>query len=200
LNRRERKKEATRLKILGLSIELFRAKGFRDTSMEEIAEKADISKGTLYNYFENKESILSAYIQATVEGLDQKMESILRDYPAIEPRLRLLMDFEHDLFGKAPELMINYMIQRMQRFLDRSSADPFDNVQRSGQENLILKIITEAQKNKEIRSDIPAQVLARGFLLISLNYFISCQLFQDYMDLERLRAQSIEMFLNGAKS
>lgn len=199
MNRRERKKEETRLNIIDCSVDLFRAKGFQETSMEEIAEKADISKGTLYNYFENKESILSAYIQFTIASFGQKIESLYNEHQGIESRLRLMLDFEHDLFGNDAELMAVYMTYRMQKLLDGPSANPFDETQRSGLENLVLKIIADAQMNKEVRSDIPPQVLARSFQLTIVNYFISCRFFQESLDLERLRAQSIEMFLNGAK-
>ncbi len=54
MNRRERKKEETRIKIINCTIELFKDKGFSDTSMEEIAEKSDVAKGTLYNYFSDR--------------------------------------------------------------------------------------------------------------------------------------------------
>jgi AcrR family transcriptional regulator len=58
MNRRERKKEETRKNIITSALELFKEKGFQETLVEEISEKADVSKGTLYNYFSDKESIL----------------------------------------------------------------------------------------------------------------------------------------------
>lgn len=102
MNRRERKKEETRLNIIDCSIELFRAKGFQETSMEEIATKTDIAKGTLYNYFENKESILSAYVQSSIMDFGEELESLLKDHSGIEARLRLLLDFRHDFLVKIP--------------------------------------------------------------------------------------------------
>ena len=44
--------------ILDISLELFAEKGFHATSISQIAKKAKISKGLIYNYFESKNDIL----------------------------------------------------------------------------------------------------------------------------------------------
>ena len=44
LNRRDRKKLATRLTIIEVAMSLFKQQGFHETSMEQIAEHSDISK------------------------------------------------------------------------------------------------------------------------------------------------------------
>lgn len=200
MNRRERKKEETKSSIIHCALELFRAKGFPETSMEEIAEKADISKGTLYNYFENKESILSAYVQSVIMSFGKEMESQLKEHRGIEAQLRLLLDFRHDFFGKDPELTAIYLSFRMQTLFNIPSANPFNHPHRSGLEKVILNMIAEAQKNGEVRKDIPTLVLARNFQLITVNYFISCQFVQEPAELEQLREQLIEVLLSGAKA
>src|SRR5215831_3775303 len=54
-SRRERKKDALRVQIVSTAIELFSARGIDDVRVEDIAEAADIGKGTIYNYFKTKE-------------------------------------------------------------------------------------------------------------------------------------------------
>jgi AcrR family transcriptional regulator len=44
-------------------MDLFRKQGFESTTADQIAEEADVSKGTLYNYFPSKEAILQGYVQ-----------------------------------------------------------------------------------------------------------------------------------------
>lgn len=46
-----RKKEKTRQVIITTAMNLFIQNGYEATTMEQIAEMADIAKGTLYNYF-----------------------------------------------------------------------------------------------------------------------------------------------------
>lgn len=50
----EEKKRA----ILDATIEEFEAKGFASARIEDIAKKAGVAKGTVYNYFESKEALL----------------------------------------------------------------------------------------------------------------------------------------------
>jgi AcrR family transcriptional regulator len=64
--RRERKKLDTRRRIFRAAIDLFLAKGFDATTVEEIAEKADVGKGTVFNYFPQKTSFLMAAYQEWV--------------------------------------------------------------------------------------------------------------------------------------
>ena len=66
LTRREREKLARQQDIVNAALELFAAKGFRDTTLDEIAQKAEFGKGTLYNYFASKEDIFHAIIDQAI--------------------------------------------------------------------------------------------------------------------------------------
>lgn len=202
---RERKKEETRSNIIKTAIDLFRAKGFNETSMEEVAEKADISKGTLYNYFVSKESLLSAYIQATIADFGEEMAAHLQDHRGIESRLRLLLDFKHVLFGRDLELTAIYLSYRMQTLFSHPLsgnplANPLVTAQRSGLENVIFKVISEAQQSGEIGRDLPALLLARSFQLMTVQYFLFCRSTDNSGETEQLREQLIQLFLNGARA
>lgn len=58
LGRRERKKLQTRALIQREALRLFLEKGFEATTIEEIAEAADIAPSTFFNYFPTKESVV----------------------------------------------------------------------------------------------------------------------------------------------
>ena len=58
LGRRERKKLRTRALIQREALRLFLAKGFEATTIEEIAEAADIALSTFFNYFPTKEDVV----------------------------------------------------------------------------------------------------------------------------------------------
>jgi len=53
--------------ILEAAAGLFAKKGFHRTTTKEIAEAADVSEGTLYNYFKNKNDILMGILQNLIE-------------------------------------------------------------------------------------------------------------------------------------
>lgn len=95
--RREREKEQHRLEILDVALELFSAKGYHNVSMQEIAQKAEFSVGTLYSFFDNKETLYKALIldragrfhEAIVSLLTGPNEEIekLRDYVRVKGQL-----------------------------------------------------------------------------------------------------------------
>ena len=66
-SRRERRVAARRIQILDAAARLFAEKGFHRTTTKDIAEAADVSEGTLYNYFENKEDMLLGIMSRLVE-------------------------------------------------------------------------------------------------------------------------------------
>ncbi|MEA3487428.1 MAG: TetR/AcrR family transcriptional regulator, partial [Thermodesulfobacteriota bacterium] len=67
IERRHREKEQRRKQILNTARELLFRKGIDATSMNQIARNAELSVGTLYLYFKNKESLFAALQE---EGLD----------------------------------------------------------------------------------------------------------------------------------
>jgi len=60
--RREREKQLRRQSILSAAEILFARNGYRKTKIEDIAEKAEVSVGTVYGYFQNKEDLLVAVL------------------------------------------------------------------------------------------------------------------------------------------
>ena len=62
------KSEAKAEAILGAAAELFLSQGFQGTSMDAVAQRAGVSKQTVYNHFANKEDLFKACIGAKVAG------------------------------------------------------------------------------------------------------------------------------------
>lgn len=88
MNQSERKRQA----ILNAAISEFLANGFRGSSMDAISTRAEVSKRTVYNHFENKEALFQAivmemfrYVQDeqsfgynTEQPLDEQLKAIAR--------------------------------------------------------------------------------------------------------------------------
>ncbi|MCP4251384.1 MAG: TetR/AcrR family transcriptional regulator, partial [bacterium] len=79
---RERKKQQTRDAIVSEAGRLFTRQGFRATTMEEIAAAADVSIGTLYNYFGTKNTVLLAHLGSQVAEMMEAGAAVLADPPA----------------------------------------------------------------------------------------------------------------------
>ena len=61
LTRRERKQRATREGLLAAALSLFAERGYERTTMDDIADKADVARATAFNYFPRKEEFLLAW-------------------------------------------------------------------------------------------------------------------------------------------
>jgi AcrR family transcriptional regulator len=79
--RRDRQKQERERRILSAARRLFDRDGYVNTSMEQVAARAGLAVGTLYNYFSSKDQLLLAISQVDTEHLLKIGERILADPP-----------------------------------------------------------------------------------------------------------------------
>jgi len=120
--RQKRRYMARRLEILRAAGRQFRARGFVETGMRDIAEAAELSPANLYNYFQGKHEILffcqDSSLDRMIAALD-KARRIKGSAPAklrfvIVSHLRCLLD---EIEGSAAHLLTNALPPRQQRYL-----------------------------------------------------------------------------------
>jgi TetR/AcrR family transcriptional regulator len=66
--KRTRRKEARPGELLKAALDLFVEKGYAGTSVEEVARRAGVSKGTLFLYFSTKEELFKAVVRENISG------------------------------------------------------------------------------------------------------------------------------------
>jgi AcrR family transcriptional regulator len=143
--RRKRKKAAVRAHILATAIQLFSQHGLDAVTVDQIADAADIGKGTIYNYFSTKEDIVVAFmvdfetrVQARVRRLVTSrgsLESILAGFIRFqfqmkEPYHQFVRVFLGQMFLHA-EQFIPYMLE-MQKTIDPPLEALFQGLQKRG--------------------------------------------------------------------
>jgi AcrR family transcriptional regulator len=154
-----------------------------------------VSKGTLYNYFQDKESILVGYFQVVIADYGKQMKEKFTESKDIKLTLYSLLDLISRIFKNDNELAAIYFKYRMHTRLDFN----LDSAQRSGIEKWVLEVIEKAQENGQLRSDISALVLTRTFQFLAMSFFISSIYKDEPFDVEVIKDQLIGLFLNGAK-
>ncbi|MFC9898007.1 TetR/AcrR family transcriptional regulator [Nocardia sp. NPDC127579] len=83
--RRERRKMETRNRLLDTALTLFATQGFEATTIDRIAEQADVARQTVLNYFPRKEEFVRAWVDRRQERLSNLLrEETFRDLPARE--------------------------------------------------------------------------------------------------------------------
>ena len=74
--RREQQKEAKRLALIDAALAVFSRVGYAAAKIDDVAEEAGVSKGTVYLYFESKEALFEAMVKAKmVPMLDDVAEA-----------------------------------------------------------------------------------------------------------------------------
>ena len=76
------------LQILQAARKVFAKKGFRETTVEDIARAAGIAKGTLYLYFRSKGKIYLAALREGILALHEKVRREVEAAPGVQDKLR----------------------------------------------------------------------------------------------------------------
>jgi AcrR family transcriptional regulator len=155
LSLRERKKIETRKRILETAIHLFQEQGFEQTLVDQIAAQASVSRGTFFNYFSNKESLLHEIALTERQELKHMIDFDLADQPSAVTKIRCLM--RRMVVDTLPYLRITRSV------LIGALLYPSDETSYSLRlGNLLINLVREAQAQDEIRADLPPDHVAHA--------------------------------------
>ena len=144
-----RKAEKTRAQILDTALELFRERGFEETTMRAIADAAGLSVGNAYYYFRAKEHLVQAFYERSHEEHLEACREILESEKDFAARLRGVM-------RKKIDTAMPY--HRLSGVLFRTAADP---------RNTLNPFSEESQPLRERSTALFAEVLEGSNLKIS---------------------------------
>lgn len=91
--------EDTRRKIYEAAMEMFRDKGFDETTMRDIAAKAGVALGGTYYYFSSKDAIVLAFYHEIQEGSHESIVQALAGQKKLKDRIRCVIDKRLELLG-----------------------------------------------------------------------------------------------------
>ena len=108
-------REKYRKELLWKSFDLFAQKGYGSVTMREIAKELNVSTGTLYHYFPNKEAL---YLQLVEEQTEQDISNFITEAGSpetLQERIKVLIDFiekDEDYFIKQTLLNFDFYQQQ----------------------------------------------------------------------------------------
>ncbi len=106
--RRERKKSATHRSLLDAALDLFAEQGFAETTIEDIAARADVAPRTFFRYFPNKAAVL----QPATDDYLERFGSILDDAPVDDTPLATLQRAVRETLGEFHEDRERILLQK----------------------------------------------------------------------------------------
>ncbi|MDI6908175.1 MAG: TetR/AcrR family transcriptional regulator [Thermoanaerobacterales bacterium] len=193
LNRAERKKEKTRTKIIDVAIGLFDKQGFDSTTMEQIAEQADVARKTLYNHFPVKEAIISEYVDRFIRERESELHCLIQENPDTYSRLMAVFNRSMEWARIKGYVYLVYITFRMQDVL----RDGEKNIRRSRITAILQEILIRGQEAGEIRRDIPLQMMVIQLDTIRLTMIMGWLKDPEEFSVQTFIAKSIDLFLNG---
>ena len=114
---RSRKGVRTRARVLAAAKEIFEENGFLKARVSDIAERAGLSQGAFYRYFDSKEQVFREIAEALDEKLSEPMESvILAPASSADPQQRLFTALQRHLERYCEEARIMGVIEQVARY------------------------------------------------------------------------------------
>ncbi len=165
ITRRERKKQETRERILSVAREMLISRGYGATTLEEIAETADVAKATFYNYFPNKDDLLRQIAAIEVEAVDLQMAQETDRHSS--PLAAICRSQELTFSESSPVLQVIRRI--LLEDIMHPEKIPLPLIEKG---NMLIDLVRQSQEQGELRSDLDptqtAQAIGRAYLAASI--------------------------------
>jgi TetR/AcrR family transcriptional regulator len=123
--------------LLEAALDLFVEHGYAATRVEAVAQRAGVSKGTLFRYFPSKEALFQAVVRQHLVGLLDEWNTVIDDHP-----------------GSSADLVRASLLQWWQR------------VGATRQSGITKLVLTEAGQFPELGAFYQQEVMARGHALL----------------------------------
>jgi AcrR family transcriptional regulator len=168
--RRSRQLEERRERILDSALSLFREEGYETITMQDIADASEISKGSLYLQFTNKEALIVALLERTFDKLERIIEFESATPGSAKERLkRIVNSYIESAQGEGGREYNLWLLSRIspqpdspQQILVRGRIERLAT--------LVTLIFNEGTRDGTVRADIDPRNLIRLFSLISIMF------------------------------
>ena len=199
--KRELQKEARRIAIIDAALEEFTAQGFTATKLDDVAERAGIGKGTIYLYFDSKESLFEEVVRRNLLGGREMIENFIATFEGSTAEL-LTQHFRNMyLFTQNEKIppLIAMVTGEAVRFPSLSRFF-YDEVIKPSQD-LMRRIVRRGIERGEFRADVDdlyIQILFAPVLLSALGRLQFSAIAP--IDMAKYAEQHIDFILRGLKA
>jgi TetR/AcrR family acrAB operon transcriptional repressor len=192
----------TRQELLDAAERLFSEKGVSNTSMNQVAEAAGVTRGAIYHHFENKLDLIDALMERVRLPVDDMRDELAQTYhgdPVSLLRARCLHIIGQVQDDPHTQALVNILLHKCEYVDD---ALPIHLRHLSGRNSCISECVALADKAKQQglideRYDSKSCVVALFSLVDGLMY--NWLLDRDYFDLSTTALQAIDTYLAGLK-
>lgn len=185
-----KKGDVTKLAIEEAAFELFMEQGYHATSMRQIADKADLALGGIYNHFSNKEEIFAAILLDKHPYKQVLPLMLAAEGGTAEELIRNAARILVTELGSRPELLKLIFIELVE----------FNGAHVSGLlSEIVPKVLPMFEKMIRVRKDlrkIPPPILVRSFLGMFFSFYITELLIKDSLLAKLMPKNSLDLFVD----
>ena len=195
--RKEREKLAKKNDILEAALKLFAEKSFHEVTVDEIADRVGLSKGTLYLYFKNKDDLFVSIIQEKTQIFYNHLEAaVLCEKPFIDCLTRFVSTYlsffqEHEPYFKILHSEKSRMSMDEHYRLHNWAKQSFQIFS-----EMTNKLMNYGKQQGVVR-DIDTAPMAKALQGILNSFTFTNIFYQNEIPLEQYTQQIVDLFLHG---
>ncbi len=156
---------ATRKKLERCALTLFVKKGFTETTIRDIADKAGVAEGTLYRHYPSKDELAQHLFFENYEEIANQFQELSKNYDKFDAKMKRMVHFFCEQYDKDP-ILFNYLLITQHHQLKKLSEKQVNA------HKLLLEVFNDAIAKKQV-SGLTADFSASLVLGIILQAAIS---------------------------
>ncbi|MBK7103760.1 MAG: TetR/AcrR family transcriptional regulator [Ignavibacteriae bacterium] len=160
--RKEREKLQRRQEIILAAEKVFFSKGFANTTMDDIAAEAELSKGTLYLYFKSKEELFKVFVK---RGISKQLEMFIeftKNQPNGLLKVKAIGEAYIKFYYDFPNYYNALMFEETQKVREIETDSEDENILKIKMETnkILVETIIEGMNDGSIRKDLDPEKTA----------------------------------------
>ncbi|HET8911140.1 MAG TPA: TetR/AcrR family transcriptional regulator [Ktedonobacteraceae bacterium] len=197
LSLKERQRQEREALILQAAEEIFTEKGYYDASIDEIAARVGIAKGTFYAHFSNKEALIVALFAQEMERFQHEIDAIFASSNTARAKLEMaLQSLFTGMNRKRSQLLSNvYNGVDLHRILTQNQGQLQDLWKQVTEK--ITAIIEEGQAAGEFNPALPSKVMLAAFLSLCSPHVLERIVFKEDYSAEDVVKLMGSIFFDG---
>ena len=205
--RKERERERRRQQIIVAAKRVFSKKGFSRATMEDIANEAELSPGTLYLYFKNKEKLIVEVARRAIILLNSFTSKAAEQVDHAIEKLGQMGLATIQFSNTHPDQMkaIQNLILMEPEHVELTTGEVQSIIYGDSSIGMLIQVVEQGIEHKQIRSDIPAPLIAHTLWMQMMSVIQFVHTEKSLIDILELTPEKVfeihfELVLNGIKS
>jgi len=198
LNRKERHRLLRKGDIIRAAEHVFALKGFHKATIQDIARQAQYATGTVYLYFEDKNSLYFSIVEEKIRGLLYILKLKISQAKGAREKLEVFV-YESLRFFEKNQDFFRIFVQEENRWLVRNRLAKSAIAQK--RKDFSIELVRKAQAQGVIRKDVEARqicdILESNIVSFIFSWWLEDS--QQVQDLKVITGIIVDLFLNGAK-